>query len=375
MTNADQADPTMTGRSVGGILQALAAAALFGINTPLSKLLLAPSALGQVAPIPMAALLYLGSGVGALIMLALQRSEIAAESEARLQRADAPWLIGALLAGGVAAPIVLMFSLRVTPGATASLLLNFEGVATTLLAALAFGESIGLRVWGAVGLVTGASAVLSWETGGTLAVSMGALGVLAACVLWGIDNNFTRNISAKNPLTIVAIKGLGAGLFSLILALIVGQPLPTIWAALGAMALGSVSYGLSISLFIRALRDLGAARTSALYSSAPFIGSLISFLVLGERVNKQFLLALPLMLAGTSLLVTERHAHGHAHRFMMHEHRHRHDDDHHDHEHDRDEIPPGGWYSHPHEHRPQMHTHPHTPDLHHRHAHEDADTD
>ncbi len=375
MTNGNQADPTTTGRSVSGILQALAAAALFGINAPLSKLLLAPSALGQVAPIPMAALLYLGSGVGALILLALQRSEIAAQSEARLQRADGPWLIGALLAGGVAAPIVLMFSLQVTPGATASLLLNFEGVATTLLAALAFGESIGLQVWGAVGLVTGASAILSWQTGGTLGVSLGALGVLATCVLWGIDNNFTRNISAKNPLTIVAVKGLGAGFFSLILALIVGQPLPNLGAALGAMALGSVSYGLSITLFIRALRDLGAARTSALYSSAPFIGSLISFLVLGERVDTQFLLALPLMLAGTLLLVTERHGHGHTHRFMIHEHRHRHDDDHHDHEHDPDEIPLGGWHSHPHEHGALVHTHPHAPDLHHRHGHEETDTD
>jgi drug/metabolite transporter (DMT)-like permease len=374
VTNTNQTDPTTTGRPVTGILQALAAAALFGINAPLSKLLLAPSALGQVAPIPMAALLYLGSGVGALILLALQRSEIAAESEARLQRADAPWLIGALLAGGVAAPIVLMFSLRITPGATASLLLNFEGVATTLLAALAFGESIGSRVWGAVGLITGASAILSWEAGGAFGVSVGALGVLAACVLWGIDNNFTRNISAKNPLTIVTVKGLGAGLFSLILALIVGQPLPNIGAALGAMALGSVSYGLSITLFIRALRDLGTARTSALFSSAPFIGSLISFVILREPVSPQFLLALPLMLTGTLLLVTERHAHRHQHRFMLHEHRHRHDDEHHDHEHAPDEIPPSGWHSHPHEHRPQTHTHPHAPDLHHRHTHEDAET-
>jgi drug/metabolite transporter (DMT)-like permease len=195
MTNTNQVDPTMTGRPVSEILQGLVAVALFGINAPISKLLLAPSALGQVPPIPMVALLYLGSGVGVLILLALQCSETAAESEARLQRADQPRDIGAL-------------------------------------AALAFGESIDPHVWGAVGLVTGASTVLSWESGGAFGVSW----ALATCVLWGIDNNFTRNISAKNPLIIVTVKGFGVGFFSLILALIVGHPLPNmgrpcaIWA-------------------------------------------------------------------------------------------------------------------------------------------------
>jgi drug/metabolite transporter (DMT)-like permease len=353
------------------VLKALAAAVLFGINAPLSKVLLAPGSLGEVAPIPMAALLYLGSGLGALALLGLQRRDTTTEPEARLQRTDVPWLAGALLAGGVAAPIVLMFSLRLTPGATASLLLNFEGVATTLIAALAFREAVGRRVWSAIGLITLASVVLSWEPGGRFGVALGALGVLAACVLWGIDNNFTRNISAKNPLTIVAIKGLGAGLFSLVLALLVGQPLPGIWAALSAMSLGSVSYGLSITLFILALRDLGAARTSALFSSAPFIGSLLSFAILGEAAGTQFLIALPLMLVGTALLVTEQHAHEHRHDFLTHEHRHRHDDAHHDHDHTPGEIPPNGWHSHPHEHSTQVHEHPHAPDLHHRHEHEE----
>lgn len=352
-------------------MKALAAAILFGINAPLSKLLLAPSALGEVAPIPMAALLYLGSGLGATALLALQRRRASDESEARLQRSDWPWLVGALLAGGVAAPIVLMFSLRVTSGATASLLLNFEGVATTLIAVLVFREAIGRRVWCAVGLITAASMVLSWEPSGRFGFSLGALGVLGACVFWGVDNNFTRNISAKNPLTIVAVKGLGAGTFSLVLALLVGQPLPTVGAALGAMVLGSVSYGLSIMFFILTLRDLGAARTSALFGSAPFIGALIAFLVLGEVVRAQFLVALPLMLAGTALLVTEHHAHEHRHSFLVHEHRHRHDDGHHDHEHGSSKAPSGDWHSHPHEHFPQTHEHPHTPDLHHRHEHED----
>ncbi len=359
-------DATTTSARSGAVLKALGAAILFGINAPLSKALL-----GQVAPIPMAAFLYLGSGLGALLILALQSRRAAAEGEARLARADIPWLAGALLAGGVAAPIVLMFGLRVTPAATASLLLNFESVATALIAAIVFGEAIGRRVWGAIGLITLGSILLSWESGGGVGVSLGALGVLAACVLWGADNNFTRNISAKNPLTIVAIKGLGAGLVSLVLTLAVGQTLPRVWAAVGAMALGSVSYGLSITLFVLALRDLGAARTSALFSSAPFLGSLLAFLIFGETLSVQFLLALPAMIGGTALLVTERHAHVHHHGHLAHEHRHRHDDAHHAHPHTTAAIPEDGWHAHPHVHAPQNHAHPHAPDLHHRHEHGD----
>lgn len=350
------------------ILKALGAAVLFGINAPLSKLLLTPGRLGQVEPIPMAALLYLGSGLGALILSAVQRGADA-DNEARLQKSDFPWLAGALFAGGVAAPIILMSSLRATPAATASLLLNFEGVATTLIAALAFHEATDRRIWGAVGLVTAASIVLSWDAAGGLGISLGALGVLTACVFWGIDNNFTRNISAKNPLTIVAVKGLGAGAFSLVLALVVGQRLPGMWAGLGALLLGSVSYGLSITLFILALRDLGAARTSALFSSAPFIGSLLAFVIFQDPLSGQFLSALVLMILGTLLLITEQHGHPHRHAALMHEHRHRHDDDHHTHIHAPGQMPPGGWHSHPHSHTPQIHEHAHTPDLHHRHDH------
>ena len=322
----------------------------------------------------MAALLYLGSGAGALLLLVFRRRDAAANAgagaEERLRRADAGWLAGAVLAGGVVAPIVLMFSLRATPGATASLLLNFEGVATTLIAALAFREATGRRVWASIGLVTAASIVLSWEPGGQWGISAAALGVLGACVFWGIDNNLTRQISARNPLAIVAVKGLGAGVVSLILARVAGQPLPGWGAALGAMALGSVSYGLSIALFILALRDLGAARTSGLFSSAPFIGALVAFLIFAEPVTAQFVVALVLMVGGTTLLVTERHAHRHTHAVLVHAHRHRHDDTHHTHPHASGEVPPSGWHAHEHAHEPQMHTHPHTPDLHHRHVHE-----
>jgi len=196
--------------------QAILAAALFGASAPFAKLLL-----GEVQPIPLAALLYLGSGAGLLVFRCLQRIGNAPQGrEAQVSKSDVPWLVGAVLASGVAAPIVLLFGLRHTPAATASLLLNFEVVATTLLAALAFKEAIGRRVWWAIILVTAASILLSWNTGGEWGISAGAIGVLGACVLWGLDNNMTRNIAAKDPFVIVIIKGLGAGLCSLALALI-----------------------------------------------------------------------------------------------------------------------------------------------------------
>ena len=191
------------------VIQGILAAILFGASAPFAKLLL-----GKVEPIPLAALMYLGGGVGLLLLRALKiLYGRAADAEARISKKDMPWLIGALLAGGVAAPIILMLSLRNTPAATASLLLNFEGVATALIAAVIFNEAIGRRIWLAVFCITGASVLLSLDPGGKWGISPSAIGVLIACFLWGIDNNFTRNISAKDPVTIVIIKGMGAGLF------------------------------------------------------------------------------------------------------------------------------------------------------------------
>ncbi len=212
-------------------------------------------------------------------MSVLSRGWIAktGDREARIEKSDAPWLLGAVLAGGVAAPIVLLFSLKNTPGATASLLLNFEGVATTLIAALVFRETVSRRAWWAIALVTLASITLSLNPLQGWGISAGALGIIAACVLWGLDNNFTRNISAKDPLVIVMIKGLGAGSFSLLLGWLLGYRLPGWDLVLKAFLLGSLSYGLSIILFIRALRGLGAARTSALFGTAPIAGVLVSF--------------------------------------------------------------------------------------------------
>ncbi|MDF1513457.1 MAG: DMT family transporter, partial [Anaerolineae bacterium] len=248
------------------ILQALLAAALFGISAPISKALL-----GDVAPVPLAALLYLGSGIGTWLLMRFQ----APDAEAGLDPADWPWLLGALLAGGVAAPIVLLFSLSSTPAATASLLLNFESIATTLIAVLIFHESIEQRTWVSIILIFCSSVLLSLDINSEWGFSIGALGILLACILWGIDNTLTRNISSKNPLSIVMVKGLGAGSISLVLTFLLKQPLPHLEPMIGALFLGAISYGVGITIYIHALRGLGAARTGALYSTAPFIGMLV----------------------------------------------------------------------------------------------------
>ncbi len=246
-------------------------------SAPISKLLL-----GDIEPIPLAAFLYLGSGIGLAVFQVIRRGKRPEGGEASLKRSDLGWLAGAIIAGGVIAPIILMYGLQHTPGATASLLLNFEGVATTLLAALIFKEAVSRRAWLAIIFITGASILLSVTLGEEWGISLGAVGVLAACIFWGIDNNFTRNISAKDPVSIVMIKGLAAGFFSLCLALILGNKIPDWMTVLKAMLLGSVSYGLSITLFIRAMRGLGAARTSALFGTAPLAGVALSFILLKE---------------------------------------------------------------------------------------------
>ncbi|MFZ1399395.1 MAG: EamA family transporter, partial [Candidatus Promineifilaceae bacterium] len=213
----------MNKQNLAPFLQALAAAALFGMSAPLSKLFL-----GEVEPVALAAFLYLGSGLGLLLLKLGQRVwGTAVPPETPNGKEDIPWLAGAIVAGGIAAPIVLLFSLRETAAATASLLLNFEGVATTLIAAFAFKEAVTRRAWVAIITITAATILLSYSPGSSWGFSFGALGILLACVLWGIDNNFTRNISGKDPLTIVIVKGLAAGLFSLLLAMLLGNALPS----------------------------------------------------------------------------------------------------------------------------------------------------
>ena len=342
----------------------LTAAILFGASAPLAKLLL-----GEIQPVVLAAFLYLGSGVGLFsYKIILRIVDRESNKEAELKKNDFPWLLGSILSGGVAAPILLMFSLKHTPAATTSLLLNFEGVATALIATLAFHEAVGKRVWSAAAFATVASVLLSLDTTGGWSFSLGAVGILGACVLWGIDNNFTRNISLKDPIDIVIIKGIAAGSFSLILALLLGDPLPNFYSLLLSSALGLFSYGLSIVFFIFAMRGLGSSRTSTYFASAPFIGAAISFVIFREPPNTLFIISLPIMITGAFLLFSERHSHRHTHLEIEHEHMHSHEDGHHSHTHSVEygkEV-----HSHLHKHERLMHEHPHAPDIHHRHDHE-----
>jgi len=343
------------------ITQAALAALLFGASTPLAKLLL-----GEVDPVLLAALLYLGSGISLAVIKLIQRTRSQPGSpEAPLIRQDVPWLLGAIFFGGIAAPITLLFSLKSTPAATSSLLLNFEGVATTLIAALIFKEAVSRRAWVAVGLITLAGILLSLNPGAGWGFSPGALGIVIACGFWGLDNNFTRNISAKDPLTIVAIKGMAAGSFSLVLALLLKNPVPGAGVILGAMVLGSLSYGASIVLFILAMRGMGAARTSALFGMAPLAGMILSLVIFRGSIQWILFLAAPLMAAGALLFIGEEHQHEHRHAETSHEHAHTHPDEHHDHAHDGFT----GRHSHPHDHPEVVHNHHHMPDIPHRHSH------
>jgi drug/metabolite transporter (DMT)-like permease len=342
------------------ILQALLAAVFFGASAPIAKLLLDEN----IAPIFLAAFLYLGSGLGISLVKLIRRMR-SKDVEAGIKPADVKWLVGAIISGGILAPIVLMVSLQITPASTASLLLNFEGVGTTLIALLFFKEAISRRAWTAILVITLASIFLSTNFESGFGLSPGALGIILACVLWGVDNNFTRNISGKDPLAIVAWKGLVAGTFSFFLALFLGNPFPSVSTILGTLVLGFVSYGLSTMLFIRSMRGLGAARTSALYGTAPLAGVILSIIIFGELPSFFFVLAAILMVGGALLLINEQHEHSHTHTALFHEHSHRHDDLAHAH----DVV--DGVHSHEHEHPAEEHMHDHMPDIHHRHGHEE----
>ena len=344
------------------ILQALAAAALFGLSTPLAKLLL-----GSMAPVLLAGLLYVGSGIGLSLWLLLRTLRRRAPSEAPLARADLPWLGGAVVVGGIFGPILLMLGLALTPASTASLLLNLESVLTAGIAWVVFRENVDRRVFlGMLAIIAG-SVLLSWHGETTGNLPWGSLAIASACLCWAIDNNLTRHVSAGDPVQIAAIKGGVAGAITLALALAMGNPLPATLPLLATGLLGFAGYGVSLVLFVLALRGLGTARTGAYFSTAPFVGALMSLLLFGEHPSLAFWLAGALMALGVWLHVSERHAHEHAHETLAHEHRHRHDE-HHQHGHD---FPWDGEepHSHPHVHTPLQHSHPHYPDIHHRHQH------
>lgn len=341
-----------------GVQAALLAALLFGAGTPLAKLLL-----DDVSPWMLAGLLYLGSGLGLGLYRLVRRAP-----RVHLARADLPPLGGAILAGGVVGPLLLMYGLVGMPASGASLLLNAEGVFTTLLAWSVFRENVGRRiVLGMLAIVAGA-VVLSWPGEARFSSALPALAVLGACLSWGIDNNLTRKVSLTDATWLAAAKGLVAGPVNLLLAVALGTSFPPVVNVVGAMAVGLVAYGLSLSLFIVALRLVGTARAGAYFSVAPFFGAVLA-LALGESLTVPLVVAGLLMTVGLVLHLTERHGHQHTHLPLVHDHWHTHDDLHHTHHHDQP-VPPRG-HRHPHQHEAQTHTHEHYPDAHHRHPHED----
>lgn len=339
-----------------GILYALISAALFGASAPIAKLLL-----GEMSPWLLAGLLYLGSGLGLSALRLFHRGK-----EAGLARADIPWLAGAILAGGICGPVLLMFGLAQTPASSAALLLNLESVLTLGIAWIVFKENVDLRLGlGAAAIVLGAL-VLSGEGGFDLALGWGPALIAAACLAWAIDNNLTRKVSAADPFQIGMVKGLVAGAVNVAVALAAGAQVPAFDSVALAGLVGFLGYGVSLALFVLGLRHLGTARTGAYYSLAPFIGAAIAIPLLGEAITLPFVLGGGLMAIGLWLHLTEHHLHAHVHEPMEHDHLHVHDE-HHQHAHDG--APPGEPHAHRHRHDCLTHKHVHYPDLHHRHSH------
>ena len=280
------------------IASAILAAALYALNAPLSKLLLA-----QVPPSMMAALLYLGAGLGMLAMSLIRKAAGHPPAEQKLSRRDLPYTLGMIVLD-IAAPILLMAGIRLTSPENASLLNNFEIVATSLIALLIFRERISRRLWAAIGLIVVASAMLTIEEGAGLQFSMGSVLVLLASCCWGMENNCTRMLSQSDPQQIVIVKGLGSGAGALIVALLTGEAFPALAAVLPALLLGFVAYGLSIFFYVYAQRYLGAAKTSACYAIPPFIGVALSFIIFRDMPHWSFFAALAVMIAAT-ILVTK----------------------------------------------------------------------
>ena len=340
---------------------ALGAAVLFGLSTPLAKELV-----GEVAPLLLAGLLYAGSGLGLLLVLGLR---VAAGRQAAItwpRGAEAWWLLGAILAGGAIGPFLLMFGLRQTDAASASLILNLEGVFTALLAWFVFNENFDRRIaWGMAAIVAG-GVVLSAGPAFRAQGLIGPVAIAAACLAWAIDNNLTRKVAIHDAMLIACLKGLIAGSVSVALALASGAELPTRLVVLEAVLLGFVGYGLSLTLFVVALRGLGTARTGAYFSLAPFLGAAFA-VALGASITVPLMVAGVLMGIGVWLHLTEHHEHTHTHALTKHEHPHVHD------EHHRHQHAPGQNanepHSHEHLHEPIRHAHAHYPDVHHRHEH------
>ena len=343
------------------VVAAIAAAVLFGLSTPLAKTLV-----GSVSPLLLSGLLYAGSGLGLAAILIVRTLLGGGQAITRPRGADVAWLLGAIAAGGAVGPYLLMRGLQTTDAASASLILNLEGVLTALLAWFVFKENFDRRIALGMALIVAGGLVLSAGPLTPGASLGGALAIVGACLAWAIDNNLTRKVSIHDAMLIACAKGLIAGSASVALALANGAQWPATTVIAQAGLLGFVGYGLSLTLFVVALRGLGTARTGAYFSLAPFIGAGLA-VALGAPLSLTLVLAGLLMGAGVWLHLTEHHEHTHHHIAQAHEHPHRHDAHHH-HEHAT------GWdgaepHSHAHAHAPLQHAHVHYPDVHHRHDH------
>lgn len=351
-----------------GVTSALIAALLFGASTPFAKLLLQ-----DVPPVLLAGLLYAGSGLGLAIALLIRT----ARAKNRLTLTLPPpgqlrWLAAAIVAGGVAAPVLLLLGLQRLAVSQASLLLNLEGALTALLAWFVFHENVDRRVALGMAAILGGGVLLAWSPGAAVGLSAGALLVAGASACWALDNNLTRKVAAHDAMAIACAKGLASALVNLALAAVLGARLPSVGVIAASLVVGFVGYGVSLVLFVVSLRRLGAARTAAYFSLAPFFGAALAVVFGGEPLTVTLLAAATLMGIGVWLHVTERHEHEHLHEALQHEHPHTHDE-HHWHEHDFywDGSEP---HTHLHAHARQTHSHAHYPDAHHQHDHRGIDS-
>jgi len=343
-----------------GLHAALLSAFLFGVSPVACKAIV-----GEMPSSLLAGLLYLGSGLG-LTGVVLRQAIPVCEVMKSLSRLQWLHLAGAIASGGVAAPLFLAYGIRTGTASEVSLLLNFETVATTLLAWLIFHEPIGVRVWTGKVFIIAASILVIFSGDAGVRLSVSGLSVLAACLLWGVDNNLTRELESLPASLLACVKGWIAGLFNLLLFLLLFRAPATLLQVSGTLVVGALSYGASLVLFIIALREIGSARTSTWFASGPFIGAILSVAVLGEQPSSEYWLAALVMLSGMFFLYGERHQHLHRHEQFAHAHSHGHDEHH---RHGHDGAVDEGKHDHFHLHEPLTHVHVHWPDIHHRHVH------
>lgn len=343
-----------------GQFLAILSAALFGVSPVLCKLVI-----GDMSPALLAGLLYLGSGIGLLILL-LSQGRNPVEELRRLPSKHRLALFGSVISGGIVAPLFLAYGIKFGTASDVSLLLNFETVATTLIAWLVFKEHVGFSVWGGKVFILLGSLLVILTAEGAFAFSVAGLLIILACFFWGIDNNLTRDIEEMSATVLASIKGLCSGTFNIVLALIFTTGTVTVHQVTGSLLVGAMSYGVSLVCFIESLRRIGSARTSTYFAVGPFIGTFLAVLVLGERPPMMFWFAALCMFAGILFLYREMHSHLHVHTMLSHSHPHIHDE-HHQHEHT--DVSAAEPHEHLHIHKPVIHSHVHWPDIHHRHQH------